>query len=235
MFKKSFIRALEFFIRKVKNPSFRFDSRIEISSLIELIFEQLIMRVRGLKLLLRFKFISGLQLGKSVKLRNIKKISFGSNIKLDDYVHIDAFGSDGIIFDDNFSIGAFSKIILSSTFNNMGSYIRFGKNVGIGEYAYIGGAGGVTIGNDVIVGQYLSIHPENHVFSDLNIPIRNQGVSREGIEIGENVWIGSKVTILDGVVVGAGSIICAGAVLTRGKYESNSIIGGNPAKIIKSR
>ena len=105
----------------------------------------------------------------------------------------------------------------------------------IGEFAYIGGAGGLKIGSETIVGQYLSIHPENHTFSDLEIPIRNQGVSRKGISIGKNVWIGSKVTILDGANIGDGCVIAAGSVVISGQYEKNSIIGGMPAKILKKR
>ena len=234
-FKNYIIKTLEFIIRKIKKSQFKFDPNIELESILQLIRIQLAMRLRGLKLLLRFKYINGLQLGKSVRLRNIKKIYFGNNVRLDDYVYVDAFGADGVSFGDNFSIGSFSKIIVSTSYNDMGSFIKIGKNIGIGEYAYIGGAGGVEIGNDTIVGQYLSIHPENHVFKDLNTPIRLQGVTRKGIKIGQNVWIGSKVTILDGVNIGDGCIISAGSVLTRGEYKSNSIIAGNPAKVIKNR
>jgi len=57
----------------------------------------------------------------------------------------------------------------------------------------------------------------------------------ENVTIGENVWIGAKVTITDGVRIGNGSIIAAGAVISKGTYPENSIIGGVPARVIRSR
>jgi acetyltransferase-like isoleucine patch superfamily enzyme len=54
------------------------------------------------------------------------------------------------------------------------------------------------------------------------------------ISIGDNVWIGANVTILKGVVIGNNCIVATGAVVTRGEFPDNSIIAGNPAKVIKS-
>ena len=172
--------------------------------------------------------------GKGVRFFNLPKIKWGAYLKLGDYVKVSGLGKKGVQFGDLVSIGDYSRIIVSTTFQNMGSFIEIGDNVGIGEYAYLGGAGGLSIGNDCIVGQYFSCHPENHNYNDLPTKIRLQGVRRQGITIGENCWIGSKVTILDGVQIGAGSIIAAGAVVTK-SFPANSIIGGVPAKLIKQR
>ena len=128
----------------------------------------------------------------------------------------------------------FSKIVVSTSLNNLGDKIKIGDNVGIGEYAYLGGAGGLEIGDECIVGEYLSCHPENHIHSNLFVSIRYQGVTRKGIKIGKNCWIGSKVTILDGVVLGNGCILAAGAVITK-SFPDNCILGGVPAKLIKMR
>ena len=57
---------------------------------------------------------------------------------------------------------------------------------------------------------------------------------RKGIEVGQNCWIGSKVTILDGVTIGAGSIIAAGSLVNK-SFPINSIIGGVPGKLLKTR
>ncbi|HSH65021.1 MAG TPA: acyltransferase [Bacteroidia bacterium] len=116
--------------------------------------------------------------------------------------------------------------------NNLGSHITIGNNVGIGEFAYLGGAGGLDIGDDCIVGQYLSCHPENHNYLDPFTPFRFQGVNRKGIKIGKNCWIGSKVTILDGVTIGENCVIAAGSVVNK-DVPDNSIVGGVPAKVIK--
>ena len=112
--------------------------------------------------------------------------------------------------------------------------IKFGNNVGLGTHGFFGCAGGIIIGDDTIFGNYVSLHSENHNFAEHDVPIRLQGVNRKGIRIGCNCWIGAKATILDGAEIGDGCIVAAGAVV-RGKFPSNSIIGGVPAKIIKSR
>lgn len=173
-------------------------------------------------------------LGKRVSFFHTPKITFGRFLKLGNDVHISALGRQGIEIGDNVSIGAFSRVVVSTSFNQLGEYIKIGNNVGMGEYAYLGGAGGLEIGDESIIGQYFSCHPENHIAADLSIAIRHQGVTRKGIKIGKNCWIGSKVTILDGVQIGDGSIIAAGAVVNR-SFPENSIIGGIPAKLLKTR
>lgn len=55
-----------------------------------------------------------------------------------------------------------------------------------------------------------------------------------GIKIGNNVWIGANSVILDGVTIEDGAIIAAGAIVTR-NVEKYTIVGGNPAKKIKTR
>ncbi len=62
---------------------------------------------------------------------------------------------------------------------------------------------------------------------------RNQIGKLGEIKIGNNVWIGNNVIILKNVNVGDNSIIAAGSVVLKGDYPSNSIIGGNPAKVVK--
>jgi len=235
MIKKFILIPVEAFVRATKNKNFRFDDELSLGSLIGLTFNQLILRLRGKKLFFRGRLVNGLQLGFRVTIRNFAKISIGRNVKLDDYVLLDGLGTEGLSIGDNCSIGAYSKLVVSTSYNNLGKGITLGSNIGIGEFAYIGGAGGLKIGNETIVGQYLSIHPENHNFEDINVPIRHQGVSRVGVLIGKNVWIGSKVTILDGVKIGDGSIVAAGSVVTAGEYKKNSIIAGNPAKLISIR
>ena len=171
--------------------------------------------------------------GKSVQLFNKSKIFFGNNVILGDFVKLSALGKKHLIIGNNVNIGSFSQLIISTSFNNIGEFIKIDDNVGLGEFAYIGGGGGTHIGKNTIIGQYLSIHPENHNFNLKNNLIRHQGVTRKGVKIGENCWIGSKVTVLDGVNIGNNSIIAAGSVVTK-SFPENSLIAGVPAKIIKS-
>lgn len=219
---------------QLRNPNFFFDEALNSRALIQFIWIQMGSLIRGLKVLLLLRNPKGMLLGTGVSFFNSSKIKWGKFLRLGNQVYLSALSKNGIQLGDNVSIGAFSRIVVSTTLQDIGDKIVIGNNVGIGEFAYLGGAGGLEIGDECIVGQYLSCHPENHNYKDLNVPIRHQGVTRKGIKIGKNCWIGSKVTILDGVQIGDGSIIAAGSVVTV-SFPKNSIIGGVPAKFLKNR
>ncbi len=221
-------------IIQLRNPNFKFDEALNSGALLQFIWIQVGYLFRGLKVLFLFRKPKGMMLGKGVSFFNISKIKWGKFLRLGNQVYVSALSKNGIHFGNNVSIGAFSRVIVSTSLNDIGDKIVIGNNVGIGEFAYLGGAGGLEIGDECIVGQYLSCHPENHNYENINLSIRHQGVSRKGIKIGKNCWIGSKVTILDGVSIGNGSIIAAGSVVTK-SFSENSIIGGVPAKLLKSR
>ncbi len=221
-------------IIQLRNPNFKFDEALNTRALLQFIWIQVCSIIRGLKVLLFLKNPKGMLLGNGVTFFNISKIQYGKFLRLGNQVYVSALSKNGIQFGDNVSIGAYSRVIVSTSLTEIGDKISLGNNVGIGEFAYLGGAGGLEIGDECIIGQYLSCHPENHNYQDTSISIRHQGVTRKGIKIGKNCWIGSKVTILDGATIGNGSIIAAGSVVTK-SFPENSIIGGIPAKLLKTR
>jgi acetyltransferase-like isoleucine patch superfamily enzyme len=161
-------------------------------------------------------------------------MEFGKWVQIHDYVYLSALGQECLSIGNNVSIGAFSRIVISTSYNNLGKYVRIGSNVGLGEFAYLGGGGGLEVGDGCIIGQYFSCHPENHIYDNPDVEIRFQGTTRRGIKIGRNCWVGSKVTVLDGVTIGDGCVVAAGSVVTKDMPE-NSIVGGVPAKVIKYR
>ena len=113
------------------------------------------------------------------------------------------------------------------------SSVELGDNSGIGVNARINGK--VIIGKNVMMGANVSIIVRNHKFSDVNIPMNMQGFSEERpVIIEDDVWIGTNVIILPGVKIGNGSIIGAGSVVTK-NVDEYTIVGGNPAKILKKR
>lgn len=114
-----------------------------------------------------------------------------------------------------------------------GSNRKLGNNSGIGENAEIGNY--TYVGNNVMMGKDVIIITRNHEFKDVNIPMNRQGFKDyESVVIEDDVWIGTRVIILPGVRIGMGAIISAGAVVT-GDVPPYSIVGGVPARIIKSR
>lgn len=218
---------------KLRNPNFEFDPHVTSGMLMSLASEKAFSLFRGFRLLFHFRVPKLLFLGKRVKLFNVANMQFGKMCKIGDYVHLSALGKGKLTIGNNVGIGDFSRIIISTSFNHLGEHITIGDNVGMGEFAYLGGGGGLEIGENCIIGQYFSCHPENHNYEDRSKLILEQGVTRQGIKVGANCWIGSKVTILDGVTIGDNCVLAAGAVITK-DMPANSIIGGVPAKVLKS-
>ena len=225
---KTIIEAL---VKLFRASAFTFDKRITINQLLWLFYVRLFMMIRGLKIKLFFPSSGLVFLGRTVRISG--RCKFGKSVTIGDFSRVSGLCLDYVEFGNYVSIGRYSSVIASTSYNFLGKGISIGQNVAIGEYAYLGGAGGLRIGSDTIVGQYFSCHPENHNFLNKDTLIRHQGVSRKGIEIGNNVWIGSKVTFLDGSSVGDGSVVAAGSVVTE-SFGDRVLIGGVPARILKS-
>jgi len=92
----------------------------------------------------------------------------------------------------------------------------------------------IEVGGSCIVADWVYICDFDHVTSDIHVPIKDQGLTKTPVRIGEDVWIGAKATVLRGTNVGHGSVIAAHAVV-REDVPPMSIVGGVPARILKDR
>lgn len=168
----------------------------------------------------------------NVKVRGKGRLVLGRYVTLQEQVRIDAVSENGVSLGDRTKIGAYTHIRCTNHLALLGKGVQIGRDCGIGQFSFIGAAGGVTIGDNVIMGQYVSFHAQQHVFDQPGKPIREQGATAEGITIEPDVWVGAKVTFLDGTHIGSHSVVAAGAVV-KGVFPPNSIIGGVPARVIK--
>lgn len=107
-----------------------------------------------------------------------------------------------------------------------------GNNVSIHEMCYISAVGGLTIGNNVSIAHGSSILTTNHAWDDKTKPIKYNNVTMSPVVISDDVWIGCGVRVLAGVHIGTRSVVAAGAVVAK-DVESNTLVGGCPAKVIK--
>lgn len=227
---------VEKLIRKLKNnPDYKWESNYSPKDLISITSVRFVQMVRGLFLKPFLKKSSGLIFtGSNVKIHHGYQLSAGKNLILEDNVSINSLSTNGINLGDHVSIARDSILFCTGIIAQKGTGITIGNRTGISARAYLAGQGGITIGNDVIFGPNVQIFSENHNFSNLSATIKEQGVSRDAVFIGNNCWVGGGVTILAGVVIGDGCVIAAGSVVTK-SVPANSISAGVPAKVIKSR
>lgn len=113
-------------------------------------------------------------------------------------------------------------------YTDCGKNISIGKNVFINSCCCFQDQGGITIGDNTLIGHNVVIATINH---DI-LPQNRQDMILMPVTIGKNVWIGANVTILGGVTIGDNAVVGAGAVVTK-DIPANSITVGVPAKIIK--
>ena len=208
--------------------TYKVDSEIPSGLITHTLFTRFIMLCRGF-----YKLYRKVYVGKNCTFLNKRNIIIGKNVTIENHTIIDGFAKNKVILGNNVKIGAFSKVTCTSHFSKYGKGLKMGNNSAIGDFTHFGASGGIEIGDDVIMGSYISFHSENHNFLDTSKLIREQGVTSKGIKIGNNVWVGAKVTFLDGSKIGNHSVVAAGAVVN-GIFPDYSIIGGIPAKIIKS-
>lgn len=227
---------IEKLIRKLKGKQdYKWESPYSARDLFSITSVRFWQLTRGLFLKPFLKESSGLLfIGRRVKVRHGYLITAGKNLILEDNVSINALSFKGIKFGNQVSIARDSILFCTGIIAQKGTGITIGDRTGISARAYLAGQGGITVGNDVIMGPNVQIFSENHNFSDLAVPIKDQGVTKQGVIIGNNCWIGAGATILAGVTVGDGCVIAAGSIVTKSVPE-NSIAAGVPAKVIKQR
>jgi acetyltransferase-like isoleucine patch superfamily enzyme len=115
-------------------------------------------------------------------------------------------------------------------FTTGGENIRVGRNIFINQNCTMYDLGGIDIADDVMIGPNVSIITSGHPIERSQ---RRAMVIAKPIVIGRNVWIAAGATIIGGVIVGENSVVAAGSVVTR-DVPPNNLVGGNPARVIRS-
>lgn len=152
---------------------------------------------------------------------NVKKI--GKNSVIQKGVLIRYPGN--IEVGDRVNIGR--GVLIDTEFRQ--SYLIIGDNSQLNIGTKIDYTGGITIGNNVVISADTKIYTHSHGYNPKAKAIRKPLI------IEDHVWIGANCLILENVeYIGKGAMIGAGSVVTK-NVEANSIIGGNPARLIRMK
>lgn len=161
----------------------------------------------------------------------------GKNNKLIIDKDVRLFNCNFFILGENNTIIIGEKSILNNCdfwMEDNDNYIKLGASTTINGTTQIACIEGcrVIIGNDCMLSSEISIRT-----GDSHSIIDNEGArinSSKDVMIGNHVWIGTRCIINKGTIIRDNSIVGAGAVVTKVFNESNIIIAGNPARIIRN-
>jgi len=133
-------------------------------------------------------------------------------------------------------IGSWSEVVVtrSAKQSRIEGGLRIGSGTVVGAWANIRAAGGkVDIGENVLIGQHVSILAANHRRDELgcNPQVGRWDEQRTGVCVGNGAWLGAGAVVLPGVTIGTHSIVAAGAVVTR-NIPPGEVWGGIPARRI---
>jgi acetyltransferase-like isoleucine patch superfamily enzyme len=112
--------------------------------------------------------------------------------------------------------------------------VEIGAKTVMGQECTISAYQHVSIGRECILADRVMLIDFDHGVTEVDRPIRLQGIYKRDVRVGHNVWIGYGACVLRGVAVGDNSIVGTNSVLTKDVPE-NAVVGGAPARLIRMR
>jgi len=112
--------------------------------------------------------------------------------------------------------------------------VNIGAKTVIGQECTISAFQHVSIGRECILADRVMLIDFDHGVTEVERPIRLQGIYKRDVRIGHNVWMGYGACVLRGVSIGDNSIVGTSSVVTK-DFPANSVLGGAPARLIRMR
>jgi len=112
--------------------------------------------------------------------------------------------------------------------------VSIGAKTVLGQECTISAFQHVSIGRECVIADRVMMIDFDHGASDVERPVRLQGIYKRDVRVGNNVWIGYGACILRGVTVGDNAIVGTSAVVTR-DVPANAVVAGVPARVVRMR
>lgn len=112
--------------------------------------------------------------------------------------------------------------------------VEIGEKTVFGQECTISAYQRVRIGAECVIADRTMFIDFDHGVVDVERPIRDQGIYKEDVVVGSNVWIGYGATVLRGVRVGDNAVIGTNSVVTK-DVPANAVVGGVPARVLRMR
>jgi len=112
--------------------------------------------------------------------------------------------------------------------------VEIGAKSVLGQECTISAYQHVSIGRECIIADRVMLIDFDHGVTEVERPIRLQGIYKRDVRVGHNVWIGYGACILRGVSVGDNSVIGTSTVVTK-QVPEDAVVAGTPARVIRMR
>jgi acetyltransferase-like isoleucine patch superfamily enzyme len=112
--------------------------------------------------------------------------------------------------------------------------VEIGAKTVLGQECTISAFQHVSIGRECIVADRVMLIDFDHGVTEVERPIRAQGIYKRDVRVGNNVWIGYGACILRGARVGDNCVVGTNTVVTRSVPE-DAVVGGVPVRVLRMR
>jgi acetyltransferase-like isoleucine patch superfamily enzyme len=225
------LRELAFYLRQRSRSPFHYVTGELLQALLAWIPSIVGIGLRGVayKVFLRAKGLPAIE--DHVRLVRPEDMTLGASVYLDHGVYLHG-GTGGITIGDYSWLMSGCRLHVFNFRDIPHAGIRIGRRTFLGEETLMRAQGGITIGDRVLFGPRVQLLAVNHVMSDPDRAIMDQGITAVGIRIEDGCWIGAGAIVLDGVTIGRHACIGAGAVVTS-DIPAHALAVGAPARVIR--
>ena len=131
-------------------------------------------------------------------------------------------------------IGAFTHLGRGNALRAHEGTLRLGRACVFGKDNTVNCYLDVEFGPATLLADWVYVCDFDHVFSDITVPIKDQGITKRPVRFDGDTWLGTKVTVLSGVHVGWGCVVAANAVVNK-DLPAYSIGVGVPVRVVRDR
>ena len=227
------LRALRFYLTQRTRSPWHYVVGEALQGLLGWIPSLVGIGLRGLlyKLFLRSTGVPAIE--DHVRLVRPEDMVLGARVYLDHGVYLHG-GEGGISIGDDSWLMSGCRLHVFNFRALPQAGIRIGRRTFLGEETLMRAQGGITIGDRVLFGPRVQLLAVNHVMTEPDRAIMDQGITAQGITIGDGSWIGAGAIVLDGVTIGRYACIGAGSVVTS-DVPDHAVAVGAPARVIRDR